>query len=271
MSVTRISTQRRARTSNVGAFSPARIANLFCWMDASDESTIVQNGTNVAEWRSKAGNLTASQTTASLQPAYTTAGQNNLNCVTFDGTGRRMTFNQGGVSSAWSFMHDGTTQYGVYWVGSAIAGNMNTYLSNTRNFGTNDGNGFGINHDFGVLYGNPTIRAFVRSATGVIAQVDTNLASNTVRAMELLADLSNSTAGNRLRLRINGGTQQTSTAGAGTISTGNPQGPFSVGSSGTGTLFALNGRICEIIIYKGALADSETAAIRSYLIGKWGL
>lgn len=271
MTVSRITSHRRVSALTIGAFNPARVANLFLWMDASDPQSVLLNGSNVAEWRSKAGALTAVQATASIQPAYTIAGQNGLNCLTFDGTGRRMVFNQGSASSSWSFLHDGTSQFAVFWVGSATSGQANTYVSNTRQFGSNDGNGFGINHDFGQIYGNPTIRAFSRSATGVIAQVDASLASGTVAAMELLGDLTNATAANRLRLRINQGSQSSSTAGAGTISTGAPQGPFSIGASGAGTLVALNGRICEIIIYRGAIAASESLAVRSYLMGKWGL
>lgn len=262
---------RRIRTSNLGAFSPERIPGLECWMDASDSSTILQNGTNVADWRSKAGTLTASQTTASLQPAYTTAAQNGLNVVTFDGTGRRMTFNSGVSSTVWSFLHD-ATEFAIYWVGSAISPNSHTYFSNTRAVtAANDSNGISVMHDFGTLYGNPTIRAIVRSTTGNIATVNTNLNSNTVGCMELIGDLNNATAGNRLRLRLNNGTQASSTAGTGTIATAAPGGPFTLGANGQGTLYGLNGRLCELIIYKRSIASSESTAVRNYLLGKWGI
>ncbi len=253
-------------------FDPRTIGEVAVWMDAADASTVTLNGSNISEWRSKVGSLAAAQATASLQPAYTTSGQNGRNCVTFDGTGRRMTYNGGSANSFWSFLHDGTTPYAVYWVGSATSPNTHTYLSDTRGAGgLNDGAGLAVNHDFGQVYGNPTIRVLIRGTGGIVAQVDATLSSATVGAMELLGDLSNATVGNRMRLRVNNGSQSSSSAGAGTLSTAAPQGPMSLGSNGVGTLFALNGRICEVLVYKGQITTAQASAVRRYLIRKWGL
>jgi len=64
-------------------WTPAEITTAL-WLDASDASTITLSATNVSQWNDKSGNgRHATQTTAARRPAYTTAGKNGLNVVTF--------------------------------------------------------------------------------------------------------------------------------------------------------------------------------------------
>ena len=64
-----------------GAFTPASLANLYAWYDASDASTITLNGGNVEQWDDKSGNARhISQSTAGSRPSYAS------NTVSFDGT-----------------------------------------------------------------------------------------------------------------------------------------------------------------------------------------
>lgn len=53
------------------SFGPRNIAGLQLWLDASDSSTMTMNGTTVSEWRSKAGTIALTQSTASAQPTLT--------------------------------------------------------------------------------------------------------------------------------------------------------------------------------------------------------
>jgi hypothetical protein len=61
--------------------------NTTLWLDAADTNKVTLNGSAVSQWSDKSGNNRhATQSTGSLQPAYTTAGLNGLNVVTFDGS-----------------------------------------------------------------------------------------------------------------------------------------------------------------------------------------
>lgn len=67
-------------------WTPAQLSPAM-WFDADDASTITLNGSNVSQWDDKSGNgRNATQATAANQPAYTTAGLNGKNVVTFDGS-----------------------------------------------------------------------------------------------------------------------------------------------------------------------------------------
>jgi hypothetical protein len=68
-------------------FTPASIAGLQLWLDASDASTITQSGGTVSQWNDKSGNANnAAQATGSMQPTYVTNSFNGLNSLLFNGT-----------------------------------------------------------------------------------------------------------------------------------------------------------------------------------------
>lgn len=57
------------------------------WYDFSDAATVTLNGSTVSQIDDKSGaGRHQSQGTAANQPAYTSGGQNGLNCATFDST-----------------------------------------------------------------------------------------------------------------------------------------------------------------------------------------
>lgn len=97
-------------------FDPRRIAGLAYWLDASDSTTITTVSGAVSEWRSKVSGTTATQSSAANRPAYTLAGRNGRNVVTFDGTS--------------SFMTTGTLSINqpltIFWAGS-VTGTAATY------------------------------------------------------------------------------------------------------------------------------------------------
>jgi hypothetical protein len=57
------------------------------WLDGSDATSVIASGGFLSQWNDKSGNARhATQAVGSSQPAYTLNGQNNLNCLTFDGS-----------------------------------------------------------------------------------------------------------------------------------------------------------------------------------------
>ncbi len=73
-------------------WTPAQLTTAL-WLDAADASTITLNGSTVSQWRDKSSNNRhADQTTAAIQPAYTTAGLNGLNTVSPNGSTTYLTF-----------------------------------------------------------------------------------------------------------------------------------------------------------------------------------
>ncbi len=67
-------------------WDPSRITTAL-WLDAADASTVTTVSGAVSQWNDKSGNgRNASQATAGNRPTYTSAGQNNLNVLTLDGS-----------------------------------------------------------------------------------------------------------------------------------------------------------------------------------------
>lgn len=59
-----------------GPWTPEQLQTAL-WLDAADSSTITLNGSNVSQWSDKSGNgRNFGQSTAALQPAYSTTGLN---------------------------------------------------------------------------------------------------------------------------------------------------------------------------------------------------
>lgn len=74
-------------TLGAGAWSPANLspAQLLQWLDATDQETVILNGTRVAQLNDKSGNdKHASQATVAYQPIYVSSG--TLNYMNHEGT-----------------------------------------------------------------------------------------------------------------------------------------------------------------------------------------
>jgi len=74
----------------VAAFSPADVANLFQWYDASDLATITKDGSDrVSQWDDKSSTgLDLTQATAGNQPLWLSADQNGKDVISFDSSVR---------------------------------------------------------------------------------------------------------------------------------------------------------------------------------------
>lgn len=66
-------------------FSPAKLAGLELWLDASKASTVTLNGSNVSEWRDArpTGAFLVNQGTADQQPAWVSSSRNGLPGINF--------------------------------------------------------------------------------------------------------------------------------------------------------------------------------------------
>jgi hypothetical protein len=68
-------------------FNPKSISGLQLWLDASDASSVVLNGSTVSQWSDKSGNgRNATQGTANNQPTFSAAARNGRSVLSFDGS-----------------------------------------------------------------------------------------------------------------------------------------------------------------------------------------
>jgi len=216
-------------------FNPKSISGLALWLDSSDASTVLLNGSAVSRWNDKSGNgKDFAQATANNQPSYSNT-QNGKSVVTFDGSNDLMT--------SVSTVALGTGGYTVFVVGLHAGGfhimleggGLNPYLSSRP---SGDG---GVAHYDG--------------ATDVIGSAG-SYSLNTWFVAEFVIS-----AASRI-LSVNG-TQIGS--GAGTSRAANIS---YLGGSGAGFLWS--GRFAEVLIYGSALS-AQRSSIRRYLGSKWGV
>ncbi len=266
----------RTLRPRASGFNPRSISGLYSWYDASQQSQITLNGSAVSEWRDIVGGRHLSQATAANQPAYTTAGQNGRNCITYSGSGKSL---RASVASDWEFLHDGSSQWAMYVVASCDAtsgsGTAHTYVSSySISAATYNLRGIALWHDFGALAGNNNLRATISASAGLVARRDLSATGlGVVRAYEMLGNPADGTSSNRLTLKNQAGAAGSNTNGTTTAEAGSSGGAFSVGSSASGIAYQLAGKFCELLIYKRAtaLVATETNAILGYLKNKWAL
>jgi hypothetical protein len=75
------------------SWTPADLADIRCWLDASDASTITLSGSSITLWEDKAGSNDADDAVNSsnvkittARPTITTAAQNGLDAIAFNGS-----------------------------------------------------------------------------------------------------------------------------------------------------------------------------------------
>lgn len=105
MSLLRLITFRKQQSKPV--WTPAQIPTAL-WLDASDNSTITLNGSNVSQWNDKSGNgYHVSQQAVAKQPPYGVLAnqQNNLNTISFDGINDELRRNTEIIGNASSQKH----------------------------------------------------------------------------------------------------------------------------------------------------------------------
>jgi hypothetical protein len=243
-------------------FTPAALPGLVAWFDASDESTLVVDGSGyVSQWDNKSGGPPATQGIAARQPQSGTRTINGLNALDFwwgaTQSALKMTLATG-VPSWYDLGTNDSTVFAVV--------NMDAQpISDNRIFGWNqayqvdDAHGGsmsavrrdGTTNDWGIYYSNSMRAKVTCSATGV----------------HLLTTMRD---GDSAYAWLNGGSAATTT-GLGTANFSQLECAVIGGMSPTETSggWNLDGAVAEIVWCSGALSTADREAARDFLNAKW--
>jgi hypothetical protein len=241
---------------------PVGIPDLYWWFDASDSSTITASGGKISQWRDKSSTgLVTNQANASLQPTYTTAGQNGLNVVTFNG-GQYLTGTVSVTANQW-------THLSVYRWFSAGASGSTTYgrlISLYQPGGTDygDTNGYETHLSEQAWGGvNPPLVGGYRNASPIAS----------ITISKDVTYMYHCTL-NGGAYTIQNGTSAGMTSASGSTSTTSMNASrttLGAGMDAGGGDAYVNGFFCESVFYKRVLTSTELGTLRSYFTAKWGV
>lgn len=220
------------------SFSPADVADLTLWLDASDSATITESGGLVSQWDDKSGNTNhATQATGSLQPTTGTRTLNGLNVIDYIPTDYM------DLPAAIRAVGGGNNTTFL------VAATDNTGLD--RSFIDVSG-GTGI---YRVVFSNATSRVLRFRNGGSFVDLSGTLSTDAqiVTAQRNGIDLS---------LYANGGTGVTASGGSDVTG---------ATTARLGDTFGTDGYYAEVLIYTRALTTDEINQVGNYLGSKWGL
>jgi len=232
------------------SFTPADITTAL-WLDAADASTITESGGVVSQWDDKSGNARNFSATSTARPAYTLAGQNGKNVLTFDGIDDFMSLGS-------SYIY-GTT-HSLFIVAKYTAASSIT--ASTPGAGIFRGS---VNDS--ALYVGPWSGAFSNERLGYyvgssgFAKTDADIDTT----LPLLLGFANQNNYATAVRRLNGGNDFATTNGITTPSEIHYIGSFSPSSN------FWTGTICEFIITPSYLTLAVLEKVEGYLAHKWGL
>jgi hypothetical protein len=270
-------------------FDPRRIPGLAAWYDAADSASITLDSGRVSQWSDKSGNArhATNTTSGSTQPSYSTAARNGLNVLRFAAASvQRLTV--ASSAATFKFLHDGTECYfaavSVYGTSSnpdaayALFGNNGNASANRGVlFAYDDRNipGTYVASD-GLLcfssiggVGNP-FRTTNASVSAPISTYDNIFTPQAIVVQEAVFDADNATASQRLRVRLNGGSELAANPYTTTPSTENATLNLQIGANGN-NLQTLDGDICELLFFNQLPTAAARDLIRRYLGAKWGV
>jgi hypothetical protein len=247
------------------SFNPASIAGIKAWYDAADTATISLSGSAVTQWNDKSGNAyNLTQGTAARRPSSGINTLNGRNVVTFGGDDVML------AASApnWTFLSNstGATVFMAAYYDTTAAQTMifDTSTSTTGAVGVTTFRG-----------SSDKLGAFVAYGTGgQYVSLDSNLQTltdSTAFYWSMKLNNANATAANRIKVRLNAGSEVGANTYTNTPSSSAPAQSLFLGSYDTAGSQGFQGRIAEIIMYSGILSDTDIATVNAYLAGKWGL
>jgi hypothetical protein len=234
-------------------FTPARIADLGLWLDASVTSSLTFNGSTVSEWRDLSGNgRHFAQSTAGSQPTGNNRTQNGLRVLDFDGGDQlqgnaatlNLSRNRPGLSIIIVASNDNT------------AGNR-TLFTTTRNGSSTQGRA-SLNISFSTVVRGIARRTDADSAALLDATVASTL---TPRIFEFVMDYANgdgflfldgASALSNTSLTTNGNTSDTN-------------------SDACFISDLWLGFVAEIVVYTRAISAPERQSVERYLGRKWNI
>ena len=227
------------------AWTPASIAGLQLWLDAS-QITGLNDGDAVATWSDLSGNGNhATQATASKRPTYQTNEQNGLPVVLGDGVDDFLEC----ASAVFP-----TADFTIY----AVLKNVSGQGQNYRAFGSSDSGG--LNGFCLISLTNPGQDYLVlrNGSSGPDIQSSGTFVQNTTYTYRITV------GGAASEIFVNNTSRGTSSR----VLLGTSGVPFQVFSYGPG-LDCGNIKFCELIGYTGVHTAGQQALVESYLNAKW--
>ena len=251
--------------SSSSLFSPAKIANLQAWYDASDTATITVSGNDVTQWNDKSGNAyNLTQGTSNKRPQSGTRTQNGKNAVDYVDSNDVVA---AATAANWAFLNNtgGSTYFFVIFCDASAAYRLLYDTSGTTS--ANVGN-------YTYVTNSDTIQVVVNRGVGgslAVNQTTTQTATDgTASYWSFLSDPNNGTASNRIKIWKNGLNPINTNADTNAPSNSNPAYPLNLGGAGT-LSESFNGLICEVIFYSGLLSDANRQKVEAYLAAKWAI
>ena len=236
------------------------------WLDAADTSTLTLNGSGVSQWTDKSANAYIfTQATAVNQAQSGIATINGKNVLVFDGINDSI--QSTAAASTWSFMHNATgytafmafkyqtpTLFNPYWdTDGAYSGYIGSAFSDSSGLATGS-------------VSRGVTPASNRVSSGDAASTFTN---NSNYYVSIVYNNTTATAADRIKIKINGGTESKTNTLTNAYSTSNPQYSLLLCADGGG--YFAKTYIAEIIFYTGQLSSTDVNSVNSYLSTKWGI
>ena len=241
-------------------FTPASINGLDLWLDASDNSTVLNAGGSEASddeavktWQDKSGNSNhAVQATVANQPLRRAAEVNSLDALDFDGFNYRMDGTTDlparqtnaktiFVVSKYDDLSAASSVFSPYNTITTFGARGSLFFNPPANMGYAVHGGYEASTDHTTDTTNPNIHIYSQSGSGNLFDVMTQWQDG----VELIRTSGSDT------------TLVDATAG------------YAVGYWNNSQYF--NGRICEIIVYDSELSTSDRESVETYLADKWGI
>lgn len=230
-----------SRSASASAFTPASIANLAWWLDASDTATITNTAGAVDQWNDKSSEANHVTSTGGLRPTTALRTVNSKNALDF--TNDNM-----------------TCPSGIYTLGSSA----NTIFVVFASDNTGDATQsliHGLNGASGLRY------SVQFDTTNLLVQNRSTSSSTTSQAMTR-------NTSTRIVAFVRSGTSITpyvnGVAGtAGTNAEDITAASMFIGANAAGSANRFDGVLCEVVAYRAALNSTQIGQVGSYLATKW--
>ena len=252
-------------------FDPRSIVGLSAWWDFADSSSITLNGGNISQILDKSGaGRTASQATASAQPALTSNALNGRSMVTFNGSSRFLTyatdlFTFTGAASVFVVCRDIVAAQDDYAAflhehrGTRTSVHLSPY---TYAAGQNRGVRPSIDSWSGLIWETASDYGATTQTTPAIVQYHwTNWSTVHNNGNTLIGYNNDSVA-----LTNRGSSPLTFSTAASRREIGAGTGGGAVNNASV-----MDGRVGEILVWTVALSATQRSAVRLYLSRKWGI
>lgn len=238
-------------------FSPADVANMTLWLDAttglfdatSGGSAVTADASAVARWEDQSGNARHfTQSTSNDRPTLRTSVLNSINIIRFDGSNDKLV-----GSNLSQFIT--ASAYSIFVVGKAtsVATNQSFSYLNAALYGDLGG--------YASIYfrSSGLVGAYNYDGADKTATRPYTANTNAVFYSELSAG--------SIRCRLNGGTAAATASG----NTQNLANVLQIGRQFNSNNYCLNGDIAEVIFFNAALTATNREKIEGYLAHRWGL